>query len=560
LGLFGSSKKVVAERSASLEAKAFQALAALASKGEVAEVLSALASSLPTLIPATALGVALCSNDGDRGGWSLEFRMGGATGDRVMDSDADLLPALTPGSFVLGSEKSREDLRLKTAALSFRDGKMLGAQIFKGRLSLHEDPGSSVDLGDGRLTILAIPLSWSSSATGIAPENIKLGVLLIEGLPLREDLIALLRPFAVLLSQILVVSASSNVDPLTSLASEGRLRAELERQLNLFANSQGKMAGGVVFGLVDDLVGASKVVESELLDDEEGKGARVQHWIAEALSGIGRCVRARALHFPTDSPQLYTAGFAGRLGVNGFAVVLPLLRLDQQVRFARALQSDVTACRFRGMSLLERGGLTVSLRIAGFTDGVDADALWSLLRDELSCCHAAQARYRGQPRLREVVGTLSIARGDEWITYDRWREQRRQATESQRVNPRLARPARAGGAPASGAQRPVGGPPSGPQSRVGGGASGPQRRVGGGASGPQRRVGGGASGPQPRLGGAPSGPQPRVAGGGSTKRGGGPPSGGQRTASGPQARPRGAPGDGPGASQRGARDPERDGR
>lgn len=472
MGLFGSKKEAEKRAVEILSTKALQAAHSVAMSGDLDDIFNAVVSQSRALFQCERASLALLSEvvAPGEGGWSLEVLAGEGKGMKINETDVDLVSSLHPGSFILSSDSAIDDVKVKTSALAYRQGTIMGCQSFKGRISLHKNPDSSRDLGNGKLTSLAIPLQFDSQAT-VVSERVKAGVLVLYEVPLKDELVAVIESYAALITLPLVLGRANKRDPLTNMHSEYALQGELAREVNLFEITRGKIKGGVVFGLVDNLTHYKKTIETET---EVGADTAAQ-FVTDVIRGIGQCIAARNLHFPLDDGKVYRAGIPGRLGTNGFACLLPLLKEDEIVKFARALQADIREYNFPGENLLEEGEITISVRVMSFQDKDDKDLVWRRLRDEVSVIYRDQSQARGTERLSEVTSTLSIyTEKGVWLSFDDWKEYRRSraAQDAQQQTPRPSGqrpPSRAGAGnrpaqqqrPTSSGRRPQGrpGPP-----------------------------------------------------------------------------------------------------
>jgi hypothetical protein len=458
-------------------------LARVAGAGESEDVLRATLENVKDLFHCEDVSVAILDHGVGTGevSWSMDIVAGKNKGGKVSEVDCKLMPALKVGNFILSSDAGTEDVQIKTTATAFRDNRVLGCQAFKGRVSLHENPGPDNDLGDGRVTALAIPLYYDSHATLLA-ETIKMGVLTLYGVPLRSDIAGIQRQLGLLLAQTLAFSRQVYKDPLMSLRSESEIQNDVSRQANLYEFQKGKIAGGLVFGLVDSLTHYKKTIENETDVGAE----TASQFVNDVLRGVGQCINARSMLLPLADGRTYRSGVSGRFGSSGFVCVLPALQEDELVRFGRSLQNDVKEYQFPSEKLLEEGGITLSVRIMSFHDKYDAEMTWMQVRDEMGTMYREQSQARGTTKLREFTATLSVFSSKKWISFEAWKEQwkQRKAQEAKAAHEAKAKAkalAEAPRRPSSSGQAPRGGPrptgarpsrPSRPGTRAPGGPPG----------------------------------------------------------------------------------------
>lgn len=488
VAFFGSRKQSDKKASEALAARAFQTLGRVASAGEAEDVLRSILENVKDLFHCEEVSISILESGVTAGevSWRLDVVGGKNKGSKVTESDCKLMPALTLGNFILSSDAGTEDVQLKTTAMAFRDNAVLGCQSFKGRVSLHKDPTPDNDLGDGRLTALAIPLCFESHATLIA-ETIKMGVLTLYGVPLRSDIGSIQGVMGTLLAQMLAFSRQVYKDPLMNLRSENEIQNEVTRQANLFEFKKSKIAGGVVFGLVDSLTHYKKTIENETDVGAE----TASQFVNDVIRGVGQCINARSMLLPLSDGRTYRSGVSGRFGSSGFVCVLPMLQEDELVRFGRALQNDVKEYQFPGEKLLEEGGITLSVRVLSFQSKFDAETTWMQIRDEMSTMYREQSQARGTTKLREFTATVAVYASKKWISFEAWKEhwklRKAQEAKSKSKGPPPKAVAESG-------RRPSGAPPGPRPSRPGPRPSGP------GGPRPARRPSGGP-GPRPPRGG-----------------------------------------------------------
>lgn len=489
MGFFSRSKDTSKRAAESLAARAFTTVTRISKAGDLDDVLRTIIESVKDLFHCENLSFSVLEQSVgiQQVTWQLEVLLGHNKGAKLSETECDLMPALKPGNFILSSDDAKDDVQLKCTAMAFRDNEIYGCQAFKGRISLHKDPSSENDLGDGQLLALAIPLTYDSHAT-LLSETIKLGVLTLQNVPLRDDYAELYRDIGLHVSQAIAFARNTYKDPLMGLRSESEIQHEVVRQKNLFDVSGGALEGGVVFGLVDSLTHYKKTIENEI----DVSAATASQFVFDVLRGTGQSISARSMLMPLSDDRTYRGGVAGRFGTAGFVIALPCMKEDDMVRFARALQADVKEYNFPNEHLLEEGEITVSVRVMQFYQKGDGEMFWMKIRDEISVMYRDQSQARGTAKLKDYTATFAVQVDKRWLPFDEWKEHRKQVKakalaaqkaaqakkESQRMGP-LSRP---GGPPPGGrppsrpgrkptgrpGARPPSGPPGGRPSRPGG--------------------------------------------------------------------------------------------
>lgn len=354
------------------------------------------------------------------GDWSLTVVNGWGEGNVVTQADTGGAPTLLPGQRQAANLELARAGMLKAIALAYEEDRPWGLDVEEDRLVLLRDPIPSDDLGSGDLSVLALPIRHRRRV-GRVVECAPLGVLTLYRVPTRIDLSAIERPLRALLAGALAEDRHAFVDPTTGLMSEGMLRRELARQVNLFDLTRGKLRGGFVAGWIDTLCLYKQGLESVAALEADA----VSRAVSALLRAVGGHVRRRAGGHQLGAGPEHRCGVAGRIGAEGFGVILPALSAQDLCNWGRALQQDVTAHPFPGEHLLAGGEVTVSLRVIPFgTRGAHTDeALWRLATGALEELGAEQRRRRGTPdALRPLIGTLLARHPDgSWVTPARLR-------------------------------------------------------------------------------------------------------------------------------------------
>jgi GGDEF domain-containing protein len=357
----------------------------------------------------------------DEGNWVLQVKSGFGEGNRVSETDARSLEDLKPGRPVPYNEVYAEKAALKAIALAFQEDAFYGADIEK-KIVLLKDPTPQDDLGSGDLSVLAIPLRYVQRV-GRFEEKTKVGVLALFNTPCRGELGDVEKAVSSTLAFALLRARLNLRDPVTGLYTETFLREELERQWSLWEITQGKLRGGMVVGWIDALSVYKQTLETEGQVDPK----QVSQRVSDVLRGVGETVIRRASNHALDQNNTYKAGICGRMGREGFAVILPLLKDYEIAAWASRLAKDVLDRSFEGERLLETGDITTSLRVIPFgAKGTATTAdLWKLAKDTLEALEVEQLRARRDvEELLKCVNTVRIYHDQKWLTAAEWRNAR----------------------------------------------------------------------------------------------------------------------------------------
>ncbi|MBI3724603.1 hypothetical protein HY251_11705, partial [bacterium] len=252
----------------------------------------------------------------DEGNWVLTVKTGFGEGNRVSESDARSLEELKVGKPIPFSEVVAQKAALKAIALAYQEDTFYGADIEK-KIVLLKEPTPQDDLGSGDMSVLAIPLRFIHKA-GRIEEKRKVGVLALFGTPCRNEMGEIEKAVRTMLGTALTTPQIALRDPVTSLYTEFYWKDELERQFSLFELTRGKLKGGIVFGLIDTLGLYKQTIESEgSVNPQE-----VSQKVSDVYHGIGSVVWGRSMNHAIDEAHVYKAGFPGRIGRDGFAIIL----------------------------------------------------------------------------------------------------------------------------------------------------------------------------------------------------------------------------------------------
>jgi GGDEF domain-containing protein len=346
----------------------------------------------------------------NEGAWVLSVRSGFGEGNSVCQADALRLPDLEPGQPVPFDEDVAQQAALKAIALAFEEDTFYGCDIEK-KIVLLKNPKPEDDLGSGDLSVLALPLRYRKKV-GRVTEKTRVGVLALFKTPVRRELGDVEESMRSLLAQALVAPRCQLRDPITGLYTESFLKEELRRYMSLHALTQGKLNGGFVVGMVDTLKLYKQTLETSARIDPN----QVSQCVSDVLQGVGGAIQRRCTEHTLDAGTTYEGGFGGRIGHEGFGVVLPLLQPGEQCMWAVRLAKEVISARFAGEEFLDSGDVTVSLRVIPFAKG-SVDDLWGLAERALEDIEAKQLRARrDEEALRQSVNQIRVFSGGRWLT------------------------------------------------------------------------------------------------------------------------------------------------
>jgi GGDEF domain-containing protein len=359
----------------------------------------------------------------EEGSWVITVKSGFGEGNRVSEADARSLEELKPGKPVAFNETVAQKAALKAIALAFQDDAFYGCDIEK-KIVLLKDPTPADDLGSGDLSVLAIPLRFTHKV-GRVEEKRKVGVLALFGTPCRNEVNDLERAVRTMLGFALTVPQVALKDPVTTLHTEEAFKGELERQFSLFDLTSGKLRGGVLLGVIDALALYKQTLESEgAVNPHE-----VSQKVSEVYHGIGAVCWRRCLNHALDESHSYKAGYPGRIGRDGFAVILPLLKDHEIVTFAMRLAKDIVAHPFVGEELLITKNITASLRVIpfGLKHATTATETLKLAHEAMDQIELEQRRARTEPAvlLKHVNNVKVLGEAGGWLDTQEWRNQRK---------------------------------------------------------------------------------------------------------------------------------------
>jgi GGDEF domain-containing protein len=359
----------------------------------------------------------------DEGSWVLTVKSGFGEGNRVSEADAHSLEDLKPGKPIPYNELTAQKVALKAIALAFKEDAFYGADIEK-KIVLLKDPTPADDLGSGDLSVLAIPLRFSQKV-GRIEEKRKVGVLALFGTPCRNEMGELERAVRTMLGFALTTPVIALRDPITGLFNETALRERLESEMSLFDLTNGKLKGGFVAGVIDVLALYKQTLESEGTINP----AEVSQKVSDVYYGIGSVCTQRATNHALDESHVYRSGVAGRIGKDGFGIILPLLKEHEMLTFASRLSKDIVKYPFEGEQLLATGDITCSLRIIpfGMKKAQSATEILNLARIAIEEVERDQkAALRAHDELLKHVNTIRIwNEHGTWLDPVQWRAQRK---------------------------------------------------------------------------------------------------------------------------------------
>lgn len=345
------------------------------------------------------------------GDWTLQVKSGFGEGNRVCQMDGRLLPELVPGKQLSQTAKLTQGAASKAIALAYEEGEFYGCDVEQNHVVLLKNPTPEDDMGSGDLSVLAIPLHYTSRV-GRIEERTRVGVLVLFNTPVRRDMADLEKSLRTLLAHAIVTPRISLKDPITGLFTEAFLSEELDRQLGLYELTRGKLRGGMVVGMIDTL----KLYKQTLETSGAVTPKEVSGRVSEVLQGVAACVKKRSVEHGLSDGEVYRSGYAGRLGREGFGVILPLLQERELLMWAVRLSKAVIDFPFEAEELLAAGDITVSLRVIPFARGTP-DKLWNLCFKVLGEIEESQVKARRDPdALSEVVSTIRIFKSGKWMT------------------------------------------------------------------------------------------------------------------------------------------------
>lgn len=359
----------------------------------------------------------------DEGSWVLTVKSGFGEGNRVSEADAHSLEDLKPGRPIPYNELVAQKVALKAIALAFKEDAFYGADIEK-KIVLLKDPTPADDLGSGDLSVLAIPLRYTNKV-GRIEEKRKVGVLALFGTPCRNEMGELERAVRTMLGFALTTPQIALRDPITGLFTEAHLRERLESEFSLFDLTNGKLKGGIVAGVIDALALYKQTLESEGTINP----AEVSQKVSDVYYGVGSCCWNRATNHALDESHVYRSAIPGRLGKDGFAIVLPLLKDHEMLTFASRLSKDIVKYSFEGEQLLATGDITCSFRIIpfGYKKAQNPTEILNLARSAIDGVeHEQNKARRDTEELMKNVNTIKIwSEQQTWLDPQQWRQQRK---------------------------------------------------------------------------------------------------------------------------------------
>ncbi len=340
----------------------------------------------------------------DDGEWVLTVRAGFGEGMRVTQNDARTMPSLVPGKFFPHSEQLAEKAVLKAIALAFEEGRFYGCDIERKKVILLREPKPEDDMGSGDLSVLAIPLSFINR-TGRVAEKTRVGVMALYRVPVQDDWGDVEKFLRSMVAYALTTPSCMLRDPVSHLYSESFLRERLSVYGNMLDMTDGKLRGGLVVGMIDTLRLYKQTLEAEGNVDP----AQVSQRVSEAIRGVGACLWRRARNHALGMGADYAAGDAGRIGQEGFGVILPLLRPMELKMWAIRFQKDVIDYPFVGEDALPAGDITVSLRVIplGRADTRRPALVWKKATAALDEIEKRQARTPSRD-FKKVVNTIDV--------------------------------------------------------------------------------------------------------------------------------------------------------
>jgi len=328
----------------------------------------------------------------------------------VTQADADNDPEISVGRLLPLSEGLTQRVMLKAIALAFEEGEFYGCDVERDQVVLLRDPGPDDDLGSGDLSLLAIPLAYHHRM-GHVLERARVGVLALYGLPVACDLRPLEGFLRSLIGYATTTPSCSLRDPVTGLYTSLQLREELDRYLNTYELTNGKLKGGLVVGKVDGLPFLQQRIEAT------GRVAPgvVGQVVSDVLRGLGGRLLQMTRNYSLPGLD-YRSGIAARLGRDGFGALLPLLNSAQLERWASQLARSIADQRFPGVGA---ESVTLSLRVIPFGGASGPSTLesaWALAGKSLEQLGAMQTRVAAErPGARDQVGKIQVLTPKGWM-------------------------------------------------------------------------------------------------------------------------------------------------
>ncbi len=351
----------------------------------------------------------------EEGEWVLKVKAGLGKGNRVTQADGRAVPSLVSGKRLVASEFLTEKAVLKTIALAFEEDAFYGCDIENKKVLLVKDPKPEDDMGSGDLSLLAIPLRYGNRLGRIV-ETARVGVLALYKVPTRRDLGEVETPLRALVAHAVVGAQCTLKDPVTQMFTEAYLKEELGRQVNLYDLTKGKLQGGVVAGWIDALHLYKQGLETQAAVDP----GQVSALVSSVVRGVARCVWKRCEDHDLGGGQDYACGYPGRVGHDGFAVLLPRLSTQELVQWSQRVAKDVVSRPFAGEEHLPAGDVTVSLRIIPFgaKGAHTAKELWKQVDAALEQLQKDQHKAKSGGALKGACNTILVLRAEDgaWVT------------------------------------------------------------------------------------------------------------------------------------------------
>src|SRR5205814_3314120 len=115
---------------------------------------------------------------------------------------------------------------------------------------------------------------------------------------------------------------------------------------------------------------------------------------SEVYHGVGSVLWARSMNHAIDERHVFKSSFPGRIGRDGFAIIVPLMKEHEMLTFATRLAKDIVKDPFEGEQLLATGDITASLRVVAFgsPQATTTDDCLKLVRETLDDLEREQGR------------------------------------------------------------------------------------------------------------------------------------------------------------------------
>lgn len=302
--------------------------------------------------------------------WRLR-PLAGPREDVLTAKDLQALPALRQGRTLPYDVPAAKAAGRQAIATAFDERRFVGLDIEKKGITTVTTERD--DLGDGRISLYAIPLIYRQRRGRFAEKKV-VGVVALENVPVVYGVSGLVTTLEPLLAHALLLPQTSLRDGVTGLLTEPALRVEMARWFGLADSIRRRSRSGAgipvsfVFGLPDLLTSAYKMearADSLLLSD-------VKFGIGTVLSSL---LEHYTVRYADGSGDVLTWGFAGNLSEHFYVVGLPAVTKNGALEFAKKAREEVVRYPFKFEERLPLGEITVTQVVVeilqdGFTSPV----------------------------------------------------------------------------------------------------------------------------------------------------------------------------------------------